>query len=159
MTIIIDTLDDLTRLKRYEDLRDAPRRRLEHGTYPSGEAALAEYATLLEALAGGHVATEEEPYTIEDLSEYAQFHANTLAQVNSFVMAIQASIKVSNDTMHIVNLLASVAQPNEPIPFNIPAREVTVQDYIVTLQSAIATLTATAQAIAQAAQLLGGGEL
>lgn len=151
MTIIIDTLDDLTRLKLYERLRDAPRQRLEYGIYPSAEAALAEYATLLLALQGGDETTP-------DLSEYAEFHTNTLAQVNSFVMAIQSSIKVSNDTMQIINLLASISQPHEPIPFNIPAKEIQVADYIVTLQTAIATLTATAQAMGQLAQRMGLGQ-
>lgn len=159
MTITISTLTDLTRLKRYEDMRDVPRRSLEYGVYPNGEKALQEYATLLEALTGGHEATEEEPYTVEDLSDYAEFHANTLAQVSAFVAAIQVSISVSNDTMQIINLLSSVAQPDEPIPFNIPAKEITIPDYLTTLGTAIATLQATQAAMMQIAQnMQGGGE-
>jgi uncharacterized protein YifE (UPF0438 family) len=152
MTIIISTLTDLTKLHRYEDMRDAPRRFLEHGVFPSGDAAIIAYGRLLEALQGGHEATEEEPYTIEDLSAFAEFHTNTLAQVSAFVAAIQVSIHVSNDTMQIINLLSSLTQPDEPIPFNIPEREITIPDYLTTLATAIATLQAT-----QAAARMRGG--
>lgn len=157
MTIIISTLTDLGRLKRYEDMRDAPRRLLEYGVYPNGEQALLAYGRLLEALQGGHEATEEEPYTIEDLSDYAQFHTNTLAQVSAFLAAIQSAISVVNDTMQIINLLSAVMNPDEPIPFNIPAKEITAPDYLTTLATAIATLQATQSAMTQAAQALGGG--
>lgn len=156
MTITIATLTDLTKLKQYENMRDAPRRSLEHGVYPNGEKALSEYALLLEALQGGHIATEEEPYTVEDLSAFAEFHTNTLAQVSAFVAAIQVSIHVSNDTMQIINLLSSLTQPDEQIPFNIPAREISIPDYLTTLATAIATLQATQAAVQQAAQVLGG---
>lgn len=159
MTITISTLTDLTKLKRYEDMRDASRRFLEHGVFPSGDAAIIAYGRLLEALTGGHEATEEEPYTVEDLSDYAEFHAATLAQVSAFLAAIQVSISVSNDTMQIINLLSSVAQPNEPIPFNIPAKEITIPEYLTTLATAIATLQATQAAMQQIAQnMQGGGE-
>lgn len=159
MTITISTLTDLTKLKRYEDMRDAPRRSLEHGVYPNGEKALSEYVLLLEALQGGHIATDEEPYTVEDLSAYAEFHTNTLAQVSAFVAAIQAAISVTNDTMQIINLLSSLTQPDEPIPFNIPAKQISIPDYLTTLATAIATLQATQAAMMQAAQALqGGGE-
>ena len=159
MTITIATLTDLTKLKRYEDMRDTPRRFLEHGVYPNGDQALIAYGRLLEALAGGHEATEEEPYTLEDMRAYAEFHDNTLAPVAPFVAAIQASISVSNDTMHIVNLLSAVTQPTEPLPFAIPAKEITVPDYLATLSAAIATLQATQAAMQQAAAALqGGGE-
>lgn len=158
MTIILNTLTDLNRLKRYEEMRDAPKRLLEYGVYPNGEQALVAYGTLLEALSGGHEATEEEPYTVEDLSDYAQSHANTLAQVSAFVAAIQASISVTNDTMQIINLLSALTQPDEPIPFAIPSSEITVQEYLTTLATAIATLQATQAAMQQAAQALGGGD-
>lgn len=108
MTITISTLTDLTKLKQYENMRDTPRQFLEHGVFPNGDAALIAYGHLLEALAGGHEATEDEPYTVEDLSDYAEFHANTLAQVSAFVAAIQVSIRVSNDTMQIINLLSAL---------------------------------------------------
>lgn len=158
MTITLTTLADVTRFDRYRGMRDAPRRNLEYGIYPNGEKALQEYATLLEALTGGHEATEGEPYTVEDLSDYAQFHANTLAQVSSFLAAIQVSISVTNNTMQIINLLSSVAQPNEPIPFSIPAKEITIPAYLTTLGTAIATLQATQAAMMQIAQNMGGGE-
>ena len=157
MTITISTLSDVTRFDRYRDMRNAPRRSLEYGVYPNGEKALREYATLLEALQGGHEATEEEPYTVEDLNEYAQFHTNTLAQVSAFVAAIQAAISVSNDTMQIINMLSALTQPNEPIPFNIPFKEITVPEYLTTLATAIATLQATQAAMMQAAAAMQGG--
>lgn len=72
--------------------------------------------------------------------------------------AIQVSISVTNDTMQIINLLSALTQPNEPIPFAIPASEITVPDYLTTLATAIATLQATQAAMQQAAQALGGGE-
>lgn len=156
MTITIATLTDLTKLKRYEDMRDTPRRFLEHGVYPNGDQALIAYGRLLEALQGGHIATEDEPYTVEDLSEYAQFHANTLAPVAPFVAAIQSSIGVVNDTMHIVNMLSAAAQPTEPLPFAIPAKTITVPDYLTTLATAIATLQATQATMQQAAAALQG---
>lgn len=40
MTISISTLTDLNTLKRYEGMRDAPRRFLETGVFPNGEQAL-----------------------------------------------------------------------------------------------------------------------
>lgn len=158
MTITITTLTDPNTLKRYESMRDAPKLLLEYGVYPNGEQALIAYGRLLEALQGGHEATEEEPYTVEDLSDYARFHANTLAQVASFVAAIQVAISVVNDTMQIINLLSALTQPDEPIPFAIPAKEITVPDYLTTLATAIATLQATQAAMQQAAQALGGGD-
>ena len=60
-----------------------------------------------------------------------------------------------NDTMQIVNLLATVTGQDEP--FAIPAGEITVEDYIATLQDTIDALTATMQATQQAAQALGAG--
>ena len=116
------------------------------------------YARLLEALGGGHEATAEEPYAVEDLSDYAQFHQNTLAQVSAFAAAIQASIHVSNDTMQIINMLSALTQPDEPLPFNIPAKEITVQDYLTMLATAIATLQATQAAMMQAAAAMQGGQ-
>ena len=159
MTITLTTLTDVTRFDRYRNMRDAAKLFLEHGVFPNGDAALIAYGQLLEALTGGHVATEEEPYTVEDLSDYAQFHANTLAQVSAFVAAIQVSISVSNDTMQIINLLSALTQPDEPIPFNIPAKEISIEDYLTTLGTAIATLQATQSAMQQIAQnMQGGGE-
>ncbi len=158
MTITLTTLTDVTRFDRYRKMRDAAKLFLEHGVFPNGDAALIAYGQLLEALTGGHVATEEEPYTVEDLSDYAQFHANTLAQVSSFVAAIQVSIGVTNNTMQIINLLSALTQPDEPIPFNIPAKTITIPDYLTTLGTAIATLQATQAAMMQVAQNMGGGE-
>lgn len=159
MTITLTTLADVTRFDRYRNMRDAAKLFLEHGVFPNGDAALIAYGRLLEALTGGHVATEEEPYTVEDLSDYAEFHAKTLAQVSSFVAAIQVSISVSNDTMQIINLLSALTQPNEPMPFNIPFKEITVPEYLTTLATAIATLQATQAAMMQIAQnMQGGGE-
>ncbi len=158
MTIALTTLADVTKFDRYRKMRDAAKLFLEHGVFPNGDAALIAYGRLLEALQGGHEATEEEPYTVEDLSDYAEFHAKTLAQVSSFVAAIQVSISVSNDTMQIINLLSSLAQPDEPIPFSIPAKEISIPDYLTTLGTAIATLQATQAAMMQIAQNIGGGE-
>lgn len=158
MTITLTTLADVTKFDRYRKMRDAAKLFLEHGVFPNGDAALIAYGRLLEALTGGHVATEEEPYTVENLSDYAEFHAKTLAQVSAFVAAIQVSISVSNDTMQIINLLSALTQPDEPIPFSIPAKEISIPDYLTTLGTAIATLQATQAAMMQIAQNLGGGE-
>lgn len=159
MTIIIQSLSDASAMRRYEEMRDTPRKLLVFGVYPNGEQVLLAHNRLLEALAGGHIATEEEPYTVEDMSAYAEFHNNTLAPVSPFVAAMQECIKVTNDTMHIVNLLSAVTQPTEPLPFAIPAKEITVPDYLATLSAAITTLQATQAAMQQAAAALqGGGE-
>ena len=50
-----------------------------------------------------------------------------------------------------------MTQPSEPIPFNIPAKEISIQDYLTTLATAIATLQATQAAMMQIAQNRGGG--
>lgn len=159
MTIVIQSLSDASAFRRYEEMRNTPRRILENGVHPNGEAALSAYETLMIALSGGHEATEDEPYTVEDMSAYAEFHENTLSQVAPFVAAMQACMETTNATMHIVNLLSAATNPTEPIPFSIPADDITVPEYLTILSSTIATLQATQAAMTQAAMMLqGGGE-
>ena len=92
---------------------------------------------------------------IDDLSGMAEYHNNVVAAVTPFITAMQACMLTINQTMHIVNVLAA-ATGQDPV-FTVEPEEITIQDYIATLQSAIATLTATAQATQQAAASLGGG--
>lgn len=143
MTVAITTINNERLFKRYMDLRNAPRDTLVYGVHPNAHKALVEYDALTTALAG-------------DLSGMAEYHANAVASVAPFVAALQAAMHTINDTMHIVNLLATAT--GQDAPFAIPAEEITVQDYIATLQDAIDTLTATMQATQQAAQALGGGQ-
>lgn len=142
MTVQITTINDERIFKRYMDLRNAPRDTLVTGVHPNSHKALREYDTLLEAMTG-------------DLSGMAEYHASAVAGVAPFVAALQAAMHTINDTMHIVNLLATATGQDEP--FAIPPEEITVASYIETLQDAIDTLTATMQATRQAAQALGGG--
>ena len=159
MTIVIQSLSDASAFRRYEEMRNTPRRILENGVHPNGEAALAAYETLMIALSGGHEATEEEPYTVENMSAYAEFYDNTLAQVAPFVSAMQVCMETTNATMHIVNLLSAATNPNEPIPFSIPADDITIPEYLAMLSTTIATLQATQAAMQQAAAFIqGGGE-
>lgn len=126
------------------------------GVHPNSHKALALYDELTIALSGGHEATEEEPWTIADLSDMATYHANTISTVLTFVQTMQACMQAINGTMHIVNLLAQATGQDEI--FAIPPEETDVPTYLATLDSAIATLQATKATTIGAAQLLGGGE-
>lgn len=156
MTVAISTISDERQFVQYMAMRNAPRDTLVYGVHPNSHKALAEYAVLLEALQGGHEATDEEPWTTVDLSGMATYHANAIASVTPFVAAMQVSMATINSTMHIVNLLAVAT--GQDAPFAIEAEEITVQDYLTTLATAITTLQAAQTAMQQAAQALGGGE-
>lgn len=129
-------------VRRYLGLRDASLNAMVYGVHPNLHDAITKYNALLEALAG-------------DLSDMAAYHENAVAAVSPFVAAMQASMRATNDTMHIVNVLATAT--GQDTPFAIPPETITVQDYLDTLQDTIDTLTATMQATQQAAQALGGG--
>lgn len=152
MTIIIDGLEKEEKSKRYYAMRNASRDTM-IGIHGNGHWALTQYDALSVALAGGHVATEEEPYAIEDMSEYAAYHAMTTQPVQPFIAAMYQCMRVINDTMHTVNALA-VKTGRKP-PFGIEIEDVSVATYLATLQTAIATLTATAVTTQQIATQLG----
>lgn len=148
MTVSITTIADERKFNTYLGMRNAPRDTMVYGVHPNSHKALQEYAALVLALSGGDETTE-------DLSSMAEYHANAIASVTPFVAAMQASMQTINDTMHIVNLLATAT--GQDAPFAIEAEEITVPDYLTTLATAIATLQATQAAMQQAAQALGGG--
>lgn len=129
--INITELNDERRFVRYTQLRNAPRDTLINGVHPNVHKCLAEYQSLLAALTS-------------DLSDMATYHASATASVAPFVAALQAAMRVINDTMHVVNVLA--AATGQEAPFAIEAERVTAAGYAALLQSAISTLTATAQA-------------
>ena len=153
MTITIDSLDKEEKAKRYFLMRNAPLEVMVNGIHGNGHAALAAYDNLLIALSGGHAYTDEEPYTIEDMSEYAAYHAMATAPVDPFIAAMYQCMRVINDTMHTVNALA-VKTGRKP-PFGIEAEDVSIAIYLATLQTAIATLTATAATTQHIATQLG----
>ncbi len=128
--INIAELNDERRFVRYTQLRNAPRDTLVSGVHPNVHKCLAEYQVLVTALTG-------------DLSDMATYHASATASVAPFIAALMAAMKVINDTMHVVNILA--AATNQEAPFAIEAERVTAAGYVALLQSAISTLTATAQ--------------
>lgn len=147
MTVSITTIADERKFNAYLRMRNASRDTMVYGVHPNSHKALAEYAALVLALPGGDETTE-------DLSGMADYHTSAVASVTPFVAAMQVSMRTINDTMHIVNLLAAAA--GQDAPFSIAAEEVTVQDYLTTLATAITTLQATQAAMQQAAQALGG---
>lgn len=149
MTVQISTINDERTFNRYLTMRNAPRDTMVYGVHPNAHKALEQYANLVTALSGGSE-------TIDDLSSMATYHANTVASVTPFVAAMQAAMQTINDTMHIVNLLATAT--GQDAPFAIEAEDITVQQYLTTLATAISTLQATQTATQQAAQALGGGE-
>lgn len=148
MTVTVNNVLDERNFVNYIAMRNAPRDTLTFGVQPNSRKALGEYDLLTAALTGGNE-------TIEDLSAFYQYHVDVIGPVLPFITALQVCMQTINDTMHIVNLLA-VAQGKDRV-FGIEPEEIDVMAYITTLQGAIATLTATAQATQQAAQLLAGG--
>ena len=153
MTITIDSLAQEEKAKRYFLMRNAPLEVMVNGIHSNGHAALAAYDGLLIALSGGHVATEEEPYGIEDMSEFAPYHSMATAPVQPFIATMYQCMRVLNDSMHIVDVLAVRTGRNPP--FAIEPEDVSVATYLATLQTAIATLTATVATTQQIATQLG----
>ena len=150
MTVSITGIPDERKFVRYIAMRNAPRDTLIYGVHPNSHKALQEYEDLVTALGGGNE-------TIDDLSDMAIYHANAVASVTPFVSCMQSGMLTINQTMHIVNLLAVANGDDAPVA--IQPEEITVQDYLTTLSTAIATLQATQAAMQQAAMMLqGGGE-
>ena len=146
MTITIDSLGKEEKAKRYFLMRNAPLEVMVNGIHSNGHVALAAYDRLLVALSGGND-------VIEDMSEFAPYHSMATAPVDPFIAAMYQCMRVLNDSMHIVDVLAVRTGRNPP--FAIDPEDVTVATYLATLQTAIATLTATATTTRQIATQLG----
>ena len=144
MTIQISDVETEGAFNRYLAARNAPRDTIVYGVHPNAVKCLVEYDSLAVALGGGEG-------TIEDMSQFATYHANIVAAVTPFITMMYHAMELLRDTPMLINALA--ASQGEFPPFN--ALGVEKVDPV-----AYGTLLAETGAAIQAvgAILQGGGE-
>lgn len=149
MPNIANLRDERDLLDYINNYRNAPKATLEQVVYPSCITANEQYDNLLVALSGGSETTP-------DYSKFTSYHAEITDAVTPFIATIRGCMDGITDTMEITNKLAVMMEQQRI--FSIADTDLNLPTYVGKLQALIVVLTATVQAVQQAAQQLGGGE-